>query len=190
MAKEILILSGSPKRDGNTEMLAGWFAEGAASEGARIEFVRAASLKVKAVGCTSCRTCQQRKLFGCVIEDDIAAVLAQMVAVDVIVMATPLYFYGPSAQLKTVIDRMFSLYKWDNTAGTMETPLRGKTLVLLASAFEDVGLNELREPFALIAGYSGMPFESLMVANAGVSGDIKDRTGIRAQAFALGKKVA
>jgi multimeric flavodoxin WrbA len=189
MPKDILILSGSPKRDGNTEMLAGWFAEGARSEGARIVFVRAASLKFKAVGCTSCRACQQRKPYGCVIEDDVAAVLKQMIEADVIVMATPLYFYGPSAQLKAVVDRMFSLYKWDNKAGTMETPLRGKTLVLLASAYEDVGIDELREPFALTAGYTGMPFESLLVANAGVSGDIKDRTGVREQAFALGKKV-
>jgi hypothetical protein len=85
---------------------------------------------------------------------------------------------------------MFSLYKWDNKAGTMETPLRGKTLVLLASAFEDVGLEALREPFALTANYTGMLFESLLVANAGVSGEIKDRPGVREQAFALGKKVA
>lgn len=113
-----------------------------------------------------------------------------MAEVDVIVMATPLYFFAASAQLKIIFDRMFSLYKWDNAAGTMETPLKGKTFILIASAFENVGLDALEKPFALTADYTGMRFESLLVSNAGVSGDIKDKTGVQERAVALGKKVA
>ena len=85
---------------------------------------------------------------------------------------------------------MFSLYKWDNEAGTMETPLKGKMLILIASAFEDVGLDALEKPFALTADYTGMKFESLLVPNAGVSGDIKNKPDIRLKAIALGKKAA
>jgi hypothetical protein len=85
---------------------------------------------------------------------------------------------------------MFSLYKWDNAAGTMVTPLKGKTLVLLASAFEDVGLDTLEKSFAITADYSGMKFESLLVANAGESGEIEKVTGARAKAIALGRRVA
>jgi multimeric flavodoxin WrbA len=95
-----------------------------------------------------------------------------MCKADVIAMATPLYFFGPSAQLKVIFDRMFSLYKWDNEAGTMQTSLRGKTLVLIASAFEDKGLEALEKPFAMTAEYTGMTFKSLLITNAGVSGDI------------------
>jgi len=171
-------------------MLVDWFAEGACAKGARVEIVRTAFLKYKSTGCTSCRACQRRGKYECVINDEARPVLAKMARVDVIVMATPLYFFGASAQLKQVFDRMFSLYKWDNKTGTMKTPLQGKTLVLITSAFEDVGLDALRKPFALTAKYTNMKFTSLLVPDAGVSGDLKNKPGIRKKAIALGKKVA
>jgi multimeric flavodoxin WrbA len=113
-----------------------------------------------------------------------------MISADVIVMATPLYFFAASAQLKVIIDRMFSLYKWDNAASTMKTALEGKTLVLLASAYENIGLDALEKPFVLIANYTGMGFESLLAPNAGESGEIRRRSDIRKKAGALGEKVA
>jgi len=190
MAKKILILSGSPIKNGNTATLVKWFIEGARTKGAQAEVVQAAFLKYKSSGCTSCRACQKLVKYECVINDEAKPVLAKMVEVDVIVMATPLYFYGASAQLKLVMDRMFSLYKWDNKAGTMRTPLKGKSFVLIASAFEDIGLDILEKAFAITADYSGMKFKSLLVPNAGESGDIQLKDNIRKQAVALGRKVA
>jgi multimeric flavodoxin WrbA len=172
MPQKILILNGSPKKDGNTAAMADWFSEGARLKGADVEIVRTAFLKYKTLGCISCRVCQKSEKYECCIEDGAKPVLARMADVDVIVMATPLYFFGASAQLKLIFDRMFSLYKWDNDAGTMQTPLKGKTLILLASAFEDIGLDALEKPFKLTAEYTGMKFESILVANAGVSGEI------------------
>lgn len=190
MAKKILVLSGSPQKHGNTETLVDWFIDGCRSKGANAEVVRTAYLKYKSTGCVSCRRCQKLARYECVINDEAKPVLAKMAKMDVIVMATPLYFFSASSQLKLVFDRMFSLYKWDNKAGTMETPLKGKTLVLIASAFEDVGLDALEKPFALTAEYTGMKFCSLLVPNAGISGEIKSKPGIRRKAIALGKKVA
>jgi multimeric flavodoxin WrbA len=190
MQKSILILSGSPKKNGNTAALIEWFSEGARSENAQVELIHTAFLKYKFPGCTSCRLCQKQEAYGCVVEDDAALVLKKMALADVIVMATPLYFFAASAQLKVVIDRMFSLYKWDNAAGTMKTVLKGKTLALIASAYEDVGMDALGKPFALTADYTGMKFESLLVPNAGESGDIRMKSGIRKKAIALGKKLA
>ncbi|HSV43722.1 MAG TPA: NAD(P)H-dependent oxidoreductase, partial [Candidatus Bathyarchaeia archaeon] len=109
---------------------------------------------------------------------------------DAIVMATPLYFFAMSAQLKMVFDRMFCLYKWDNAKGTMQTPLKGKTLVLIASAFEDEGLDALTAPFQLTAEYSGMKFDKLLIAHAGVSGEVVKHDAARKQAIALGQRVA
>ena len=189
MPEKILILNGSPKKDGNTAALAEWFAEGACAKGARVEIIRAADLKLKYSGCTSCRACQKMKEYGCVIKDDLQPVLRKMARADVVVMATPLYFFGASAQLKAVFDRMFSLYKWDNAAGTMKTVLKGKKFILLASAYEDVGLDALKKPFELTAKYTGMNFLSLLVPNAGVSGDIRKKAGLREKAIALGRKV-
>lgn len=190
MAKRILILSGSPKKNGNTAALIEWFCKGANSSAADIEIIRTALLKYKSNGCTSCRRCQKIKEYECTVNDDAKPVLAKIVKADVIVMATPLYFFSASAQIKIIFDRMFSLYKWDNNAGTMETPLIGKTMILLASAFEDVGLDALEKPFAITAKYTGMNFRSLLVPNAGVSGEIKNKKEIKQKAVALGKEVA
>src|SRR4030042_7033613 len=161
MPKKILVLNGSPKKTGNTAAMVDWFSKGAASKGADVEIVRTAFLKYKTRGCTSCRACQKSDKYECCIDDEAKPVLVKMANVDVIVFATPLYFFSASAQLKLIFDRMFSLYKWDNDAGTMQTPLKNKTLVLLASAFEEVGLETLEKSFALTAEYSGMKFESI-----------------------------
>ena len=187
MGKQLLIINGSPKKSGNTAMLIDWFSEGARSAGARIEIVPAAFLKYKSSGCVSCRKCQTKKEYECSIDDDAKEALKKMGKADVIVMATPLYFYGPSTQLKHIFDRMFSLYKWDNDAGTMTTPLKGKKFLLIASAYEDIGLDALEKPFKLTADYTGMKFASLLVPNAGESGDLKGRTDIKAKAFEFGR---
>ncbi len=190
MSKKILILNGSPKKDGNTSIMVDWFSDAARSKDAEVEIVHTAFLKYKTLGCISCRKCQKIEKYECCIDDDAKLVLAKMAQVDVIVFATPLYFFGASAQLKLVFDRMFSLYKWDNDAGTMKTPLKGKTLVLLASAFEDIGLDALEKPFALTAEYTGMKFESVLVANAGTSGEIaKKRPDARENIEALAMKI-
>ncbi len=190
MAKNILVISGSPVKNGNTTTLVKWFSEGAQSKGAHVQVVPVAYLKYKATGCTSCRACQRSEKYECVINDDAKPVLAKMAHADVIVMATPLYFYGPSAQLKLVLDRMFSLFKWDNKAGTMKTPLKKKKLVLIGSAYENIGLDTLEKPFALMAAYSEMKFVSFLVPNAGESGDIKENSVLRKRAVAFGKKIA
>ncbi|MDP2920834.1 MAG: flavodoxin family protein [Candidatus Omnitrophota bacterium] len=189
MAKKILILSGSPKKKGNTAILVNWFTEGARSKGADVEIVQTAFLKYKSFGCTSCRACQKSEKYECAINDEARPILAKIAKVDVIVMATPLYFYGPSAQLKLVFDRMFSLYKWDNEADTMKTPLKGKTFVLIASAYEDMGLDALEKPFRLTAEYTGMKFQSLLIPNAGESGNIKDKTAIKKKTITFGKQM-
>jgi len=177
-------------KNGNTAALVEWFSEGCRAKGAEVEVVQTAFLKYKSTGCTSCRSCQKSDKYECVIDDEAKPVLVKMAQVDVIVLATPLYFYGPSAQLKLVMDRMFSLYKWDNKAGTMMTPLKGKKLVLLGSAYEDIGLDALEKPFALTARYTGIVFESFLVPDAGESGEIKKIGGIREKTIEFGRKIA
>ncbi len=190
MPKKILVLSASPKKDGNTSILVDWFSKGARKNGASVEIVQTAFLKYKSTGCISCRECQKIKSYECVINDEARPILKKMIDADVIVMATPLYFFSASAQLKLIFDRMFSLYKWDNEAGTMQTPLKGKALVLIASAFEEVGLDALERPFRLTADYTKMKFLSLLIPNAGVSGGLKNRADIQEMAIELGQKVA
>ena len=185
MPKKMIIINGSPKKKGNTAALIVWFAAGAAARGAKVRIVRLAELKNR-TGCLACRRCQASKLYECAIKDDLRPLLKDLAKADVIVLATPLFFYGATSQLKQLVDRMFSLYKWDNRSDTFTTPLKGKTLALLGSAYEDVGLAALARPFALTADYTGMKFYSLLVPNAGVSGQITKVKGAREKAMRLG----
>lgn len=190
MSKKILILNGSPVKNGNTAKLIEWFTLGARAKAAKIEIVRANLLKSKANGCISCRACQMIKKYECVINDDVKKVLKKMAEADMIVFASPLYFYGPSAQLKLIIDRMFSLYKWDNATDTFTSPMQGKLMVLLLSAYEDVGLDVVEKSFKIIADYSRMKFDSLLVKNARESKEVVKLKGIRQKTINFGKKVS
>jgi len=188
MAKNVLIFNGSPKKNGNTARLVEWFAQGARAKERKVEIICAASLKFKSNGCISCRRCQTSKAYECVINDDVKTVLKKMAKADVIVFATPLYFYGPSAQLKLIIDRMFSLYKWDNATDTFETPMKGKSMILLLSAYEGIGLDIIEKSFKLIADYSEMKFRALLVPDAKESGQVERIKGIRKKAINFGRR--
>lgn len=190
MAKKIMILSGSPIRNGNTETMVKWFVEGAKSKDTDIEIISAAHLKYKVSGCISCRRCQKSEKFKCAVNDDATAVIARMPKADMIVMATPMYFFGPTAQLKMIIDRMLSLYKFNDTTHETKTPLKGKRLVLLASAGGDEGLDLLENTFRIIAGFSGMQFDSLIIPNAGVSGDIRKNEDAHKKTVEMGGMLA
>ncbi|MDD5069602.1 MAG: flavodoxin family protein [Candidatus Omnitrophica bacterium] len=189
MKKKVIIISGSPKRDGNTGLLINWFLEGLSVKECEFEVIAAGSLSLKSFGCCACRICQEREAYGCVLDDDASLVLKRMIDSDLIVMATPLYFFSASAQIKAVFDRMFSLYKWDNRNNTFITPLSGKTFVLIASAYEDVGLGVLESPFKLTAEYSNMSYRSFLVPDAGVSGQIKNIPGIKEKTISFAKSL-
>ena len=102
MSKKVLILSGSPRRGGNSDLLCDEFMRGAKEAGNEVEKIRVAE---KQIGyCTGCYYC--KKSGGvCVKKDDMADVLQKMIDADVIVLASPVYFYSIDAQLKAVIDR-------------------------------------------------------------------------------------
>lgn len=99
--KKILILSGSPRKNGNSDMLCDEFMRGAVESGHQVEKIRVAE---KNIG--FCRGCYACKDTGkCVIKDNMAEVLQKMIDADVLVLASPVYFYSIDAQLKAVIDR-------------------------------------------------------------------------------------
>lgn len=101
MSKKVLILSGSPRKGGNSDMLCDEFAKGSAEAGHEVEKIRVAE---KGIGC--CRACYACKDTGeCIIKDDMAEVLQKMIDADVLVLASPVYFYSIDAQLKALIDR-------------------------------------------------------------------------------------
>lgn len=105
--KKILILSSSPRRGGNSDLLCDEFMRGARQAGHAVEKI---FLRDCEVGyCTGCGACYNGEK-PCPQRDDAAAILDRMVEADVIVMATPVYFYTMSAQMKTLIDRCCARY--------------------------------------------------------------------------------
>lgn len=108
MSKKVLVLSASPRRGGNSDLLCDQFMLGAKESGNQVEKI---FLRDKEINyCVACDACQ-RNLGNCVQKDDMAEVLDKIMAADVIVMATPVYFYSMDAQMKTLIDRTYSRCK-------------------------------------------------------------------------------
>ena len=102
MSKKVLILSGSPRRGGNSDLLCGEFLRGAEAAGHQVEKIFLRDKKI--APCNACYFCA--KSGGkCAIQDDMGEILDKMQAADVIVMASPVYFYSIDAQMKTLIDR-------------------------------------------------------------------------------------
>ena len=123
MSKKILILSGSPRKDGNSERLCKQFMAGAEAAGHTVEMV---SLREKKVAyCVACYAC--RKLKKCVQKDDANEIIQKMIDADVLVLSSPVYFYSIAAQLKALIDRCVSRY----------TEIRNKEFYYIVTAAEN-----------------------------------------------------
>ena len=107
MAKKVLILSGSPRKGGNSDILCDEFLRGAQAAGHKAEKIRICEKKI--APCSACYFCRDHG-GECARKDDMAEVLQKMIDSDVLVLASPVYFYSIDAQLKTVIDR--TLARW------------------------------------------------------------------------------
>ena len=109
MDKKVLILSASPRKGGNSDLLADAFAAGAREAGHEVEKV---CLYDKDIAfCRGCLACQKTQ--RCVIRDDADAIAQKMLTADVLVFATPIYFYEMCGQMKTMLNRTNPLFPAD-----------------------------------------------------------------------------
>ena len=106
--KKILIISSSPRRNGNSQLLCEQFKKGAEEKGHIVNLVRLMDLNIGF--CRACDCCM-RNDGVCILKDDMAELLHQFQEADVLVLATPVYFYGISAQMKTFIDRTYPIWQ-------------------------------------------------------------------------------
>lgn len=123
MNRRILILSTSPRKGGNSDALADAFLTGAIESGHTVDKLQLADLDLRF--CLGCLQCQ--KTGQCVIRDGMSTVLAKLLRADVVVFATPIYFYAMSGQMKTLLDRTNPLFPSDYAF---------RDIYLLASAAE------------------------------------------------------
>ncbi|MBO5412340.1 MAG: flavodoxin family protein [Clostridia bacterium] len=122
--KKVLILSGSPRKGGNSDTLCDEFARGAKNAGNQVEKIRLQEKKI--ANCLGCYYCAEHG-GKCVMQDDMSKILEKMLACDVLVLASPVYFYSVCAQMKAVIDR--TVARW--------TEIKYKDLYYIMTSAED-----------------------------------------------------
>ena len=124
MSKKVLVISTSPRKGSNSDTLAEEFTRGAQDAGNQVEKV---TLRDKTIGfCRGCLACQSTQ--RCVFHDDADAIAGKMLTADVLVFATPIYYYGMCGQMKTMLDRANPLFPAD---------YRFRDVYLLAAAAEE-----------------------------------------------------
>lgn len=133
MTKRVLVISSGLRPRSNSAALAEAFAKGAREAGHEVEFVSLLGKTLKfCIGCDKCQTTMR-----CIFEDDAESIVQKMLTAQVIVFASPVYYYGLSGQLKVLFDRTYPLYAADyafreiyllcsaadDSDGTMERPI-------------------------------------------------------------------
>ncbi len=137
----IVILNGSPRKDGNTMCMINCFAKGL-GESHSLEVIRLEERNLK--GCSACYQCESTH--SCVEDDDAANIIEKLTKADFIIFASPVYWWGFSSQLKMIIDKLIS-----NVSG-----LKGKKAALLlvgASEESDTQYRIIGEQFQCISVY-------------------------------------
>ena len=178
--KKVLILSGSPRRGGNSDILCDEFMKGALDSGNEVEKIFVAEKKISP--CTGCYYCKNSG-GRCAFNDDMTDILQKIIDCDVLVLSSPVYFYSICAQLKTLIDRCVA--RWREIAN--------KDLYYIATAAEadedtlDTTLACFHGFAMCIDGYE----EKGTLYGKGVyeKGEVKNRPELMTIAYEMGQSV-
>lgn len=178
MCKKVLVLSSSPRKGGNSDTLCDQFIKGAQESGNDVEKIYLRNKRINY--CTGCGTCNLQK--PCPQKDDAAEVIDKMVKADVIVLATPVYFYTMSAQMKTLIDRSCARY----------TEISNKDFYFIVTMAETEA-NRIERTFESLRGFTDClegPREKGTIAAIGVwqKGEVNDKPYMQ-QAYEMGKAI-
>jgi multimeric flavodoxin WrbA len=174
---------GSPRVGGNTETLVAEILRGAASAGATVEQVALNKLDISP--CQGCDACRQKG--RCRIQDDMQPLYDKLFAADAIVLGTPIYCWGPSAQTKAFLDRLYGI----DVPGSREN-LAGKPLLLTCAfadkdpAVADNTVNMLRT----MCEWFEMPFPAPVLASADKRGEVAQQAETMRRAYGAGAALA
>ena len=182
---KIVLLQGSARKKGNTAKVLGWVEEELSTLGHEVESIYLSSKNLK--GCLGCGKCKEKPdEVGCVQKDDIPDILEKMISAQAVVFASPLYFWGLTAQLKAVIDRTYSLYTNYHQPGhaSLVEGQRQALLVTGAGPWENnaeaafTAFSRIHNPHKAI--HAG----ELFIGNCTSPGDMDEKIQHKAQEFA------
>lgn len=175
----IMILSGSPRKEGNTAQLAKAFAEGARTRH-QTEILSAADYNVHP--CIGCNSCFAREQHQCFQQDDMQLIYEKLKQADVLAIASPVYFYGISAQLKAIIDRL-------HTPMRNEFPIKKLVLLLAGAASLPELFDSILVQYQLILNYFHLEDAgTILVRGVKDIGDIKGHKSLQ-EAYDLGASI-
>ena len=183
MGKQIVILNGSPRKNGNTAQLVQAFRQGAEQAGHTVSEFFLSGMDIR--GCKGCFGGHSSRDCPCVQKDDMQAIYPAVRNCDVVVLASPLYYWNLSGQLRTAMDRLFALEENDGNL------LRGhgRCCALLMAA-EGNGFADVLTYYRHLADH--LQWEDLGQVLAGGNGDVGDIAGKPElqQAYQLGNAIS
>lgn len=172
----ITILSGSPRKNGNTELLADAFMKGAALNN-NVEIISVRDYNISP--CTGCNSCFRRDDKSCFQKDDMSVIYEKLRHTDMLVIASPVYFYGISAQLKAIIDRCHNPIR--DTFNITKT-----ALLLVGAASLPELFDSIVTQYTLCLNFFGLEDAGqLLVRGVKDKGDIKNTNALQ-KAYELG----
>lgn len=178
----ILVITGSPHHQGTSALLADEFIRGAREAGHQVSRFDAAQNKriSPCMGCEYCRSNDSQ----CVFIDDMEIVKPDLLAADAVVFVTPTYYFGMSAQIKTVIDRFYAINE--------QLRSKPKKALLLVSAADDTEAvaDAMKAHFQSICNYLKWENCGALVAFGVYHREDIERTDFPAKAYELGKSFA
>ena len=176
---KIVVLLGSARRNGNTELLAKAFADGAGKRH-EVEMIFAADYRIHP--CTGCNCCYTREGNRCVQDDDMTEIYDRLAQADTVVIASPVYFYGVSAQLKALIDRL-------HTPMRNSFRIRRLGLILVGAATIPDLFDPIVMQYRMILRFFGLEdIGTVLVSGAMEKGDVQAGDGTR-RAYEMGSRL-
>ena len=150
---KILVLNGSPTPNGNTVALVNAFKDGAESKGHEVNVINVAHKNIR--GCMPCNYCKNAGNGHCVQQDDMQEIYPQIQDADMIVFASPIYYFIMSAQLESVIHRFYAI----------NAPKKAKYSALLLSSYSPNVYTGATSQYKDMIAYMGLTDKGIITAD-------------------------
>lgn len=174
---KVLVVEGSPHREGSSNMLAAEFVRGAREAGHEVTVFDAAHADIR-----PCRGCDACGMSGpCVLKDDMAGLREQILDSDTIVFVTPLYYFGVSAQLKAVIDRFYAFN------GRLMSKRMKSALIVAAWNSDDWTMKDVLAHYRTICRYLDFDNMGEVLATGCGTPSMTSRSRFMKEAYELGR---
>lgn len=179
--KNILVLTGSPRTKGNSDLMADAFIKGAKLQGHKVTKFEAAKKKIS--GCRACDKCWSQGT-PCIFQDDFSELVPLLENADVLILVSPLYSFNMSAQMKAAIDRLYAYI-----SPNCQHPLKIKESALLVCAGDSNVFEGIVHTYNSLIHFSKWTNMGILtIPNVNAKGDIL-KTDALAQAEFLGSKL-